>query len=72
MLHYVVNGFTIVTAQRDRLDGGWWTILGVRRHPDGWEYVVARMRNLEDDHWASGEYTRHFKTATDKYNGYTY
>lgn len=69
MLHYVVNGFTIVTAKPDRVgEPEGWIVLGVRRHPDGWEYVVAYMRSLSDDSWEQGHYTRYFKTATDLYD----
>jgi hypothetical protein len=57
MLEKTLNGFTVIAAETDLYFGGVVVLASRRTGPANWEYVTARMNNLDEDSWAWGYYT---------------
>lgn len=69
MLHLTINGYTIIAYGKSYASDSETTVLGVRRHFDGFEYVVATVFNVEMDRDFNGQghYTREFAMASKHY-----
>lgn len=52
-----VNGYTVVAHRPTNGNGNGVVILASVPRVGGYEYVVATMNNVMDDHWFSGYYT---------------
>lgn len=56
-LNLVLNGYQIIASESD-LYGGGIVILGARYvEPGKWDYVTARMNNLDEREWYWGAYS---------------
>jgi hypothetical protein len=72
MLHKVIKGYTVVQHKFMPSDGLYWILANRRLGPETYEWLVAGLRHIDDDHWVTnGNYTIWYKDAIQRFTDET-